>query len=282
MATTFDAAISNMPERPGRSSTALRWSGIGLVSGSWLSAATFGAYILAFYVGAIPAGQLDHWNRTLPGLYDRDNPFAILAIGAHLVTGGILLLLGPVQLIGGLRRRWPSLHRWLGRAYVTAAGIAGLGGLTFILTKGTIGRAPMDAGFGIYGALMLIAAVETWRHARARCFEIHRAWAIRLFALAIGSWLYRMDYGFWSLIADDAGHTKTFSGPFDVFMAFFFYIPNLIVAELFIRGRQGPNRAAVSMSAAIALNFGTFFVGLGTYYFTLYYWGPGIIGAFKG
>ncbi len=96
----------------------------------------------------------------------------------------------------------------------------------------------MNIGFSIYGALTAIAAVATFWHARSKRFEQHRAWAIRLFALVIGSWLYRMDYGFWHLLGHNMGHTPTFDGGFDVVMAFFFYIPNLIVAEAFIRARQ--------------------------------------------
>jgi uncharacterized membrane protein len=198
-------------------------------------------YILAFYVRAIPAGRLEQWNDNLPGLYQSGNLTAVVAISAHFLTGAIILLLGPVQLIAELRRRWPAIHRWLGRIYVLAAGLAGLGGLGFILSKGTLGGGPMNAGFGLYGALMVLAAVEAYRHARARRFEEHRAWAIRLFTLAIGSWLYRMDYGFWLIAAHRLGHTGDFRGPFDIVMSFFFYLPNLALAEsIFAPGECWP------------------------------------------
>jgi hypothetical protein len=260
----------------------LSWSGAGLVAASWASAACFGIYILAFYLGAIPAGHLEQWNGNLAGLYDRGNLAALLAMAAHLATGAIVLLLGPVQLIGAVRNRWPRVHRWLGRIYVGTAGVAGLGGLGFILTKGTIGGAPMNAGFGLYGALMVVAAVQTYRHARARRFEEHRAWAIHLFALGIGSWLYRMDYGFWLLAAHRIGHREDFRGPFDIVMAFFFYVPNLAPAELFLRAPRWPRHLVFRMSAAIALNVATLFVVVGTYYFVRYYWGPGIINGLMG
>jgi len=281
MASMIEETVAR-PSMTGRwSSVGLRWAGIGLVAVSWVSAAFFGAYILAFYAGAIPSHRLEQWNSNLPGLYDSGNPAAFLAMAAHLVTGGTLLLLGPIQLIGALRRRWPPLHRWLGRLYVLAAGLAGFGGLGFILGKGTIGGLPMDVGFGLYGALMVVASTETYRNARARRIEIHRAWAIRLFALAIGSWLYRMDYGFWLLIAKGAGHTHGFDGPFDVVMVFFFYLPNLAIAELFIRARQAPSHDGVRLAATLVLNVATFFVALGTYYFIRFYWGPAIVGAFS-
>jgi hypothetical protein len=93
----------------------------------------------------------------------------------------------------------------------------------------------MNIGFGLYGVLMFISAIATYRYAVVRDLDKHRAWAVRLYTLAIGSWLYRMDYGFWLLLTDGLGHTRTFSGPFDKVMAFFFYIPNLLVVEAFVR-----------------------------------------------
>lgn len=276
------AAIPNNIGPAPWGSTALSWSSAGLVSASWFSAAIFGVYILAFYLGAIPGQHMDRWNTTLPGLYEKGNLMAFVAMSAHLATGGIILLLGPIQLIDGVRRRWPSLHRWLGRIYVFTAGVAGIGGLGFIVSKGTIGGAPMNAGFGLYGILMTVAALETYRHARSRRFEAHRAWAIRLFALAIGSWLYRMDYGFWLIAGHGIGHMSNFHGPFDVVMSFFFYVPNLILAELFIRAQKLPSHPIFRMSTAMILSLATLIVLIGTYYFSRYYWGPGIIGDLSG
>lgn len=260
----------------------LRWSGIGLAGVSWLSAAMFGCYILAFYIAAAWQGHFSGWNGNLPALYAPGHPLSLLAMGGHMAMGGVLLLLGPLQLIGAVRRRWPAFHRWIGRLYVAAAGIAGAGGLIFIAARGTIGGIVMDIGFGLYGALMVWAAWQTYGLARARHLVRHRAWAIRLFALTTGSWLYRMDYGFWEILANGIGHTHDFRGPFDQVMVFFFYIPNLLVAELFIRARVRPRPGALSLSAAALLAACTLFVGVGSYYFTLYYWGPAILHGLEG
>jgi hypothetical protein len=259
------------------SAAALRWAARALVCVVWVSAAIFGLYILAFYAGAVSDGAPDRWNQALPRLYEPHELLATIGIGAHFATGTILLLLGPIQLIGAVRERVPRLHRWTGRLYASAAFITGLGGLAFMARSGTIGGMPMNIGFGLYGALMVLAAVEAVRHARARRFVEHRAWAIRLFALAIGSWLYRMDYGIWRMLADGAGHTRAFDGPFDVVMAFFFYVPNLIVAEAFIRARQFRAGAATRLTAALLLSGATVFLAVGTYYFTAYHWGPSIL-----
>jgi hypothetical protein len=120
------------------------------------------------------------------------------------------------------------------------------------------------------------------RYARARRFDQHRAWAIRLFALSIGSWLYRMDYGFWRIAANGIGHTRSFDGPFDMVMAFFFYIPNLLVAEAFIRTRPMHTRPAMRPTAVVHVSAITIFVAVGTYYFTVYHWGPRILARLVG
>jgi hypothetical protein len=266
---------------PSRWQTAVRWSGAGLVAASWFSAAFFGAYIFAFYIGAILSGRFDTWNQNLSGIYDKNHTAALIAIGAHMVVGAILLLLGPIQLIGRVRSRWPRLHRWLGRVYVACGALAGIGGLGFIAFKGTIGGAAMNAGFGLYGVLMVVSAVQAWRFAVRRQFDRHRVWAVRLFALTIGSWLYRMDYGLWFTATNGLWSHENFRGGFDVFMSFFFYLPNLLVAELYLRGlRLKPSRLLLGASATL-LGLAALVVAVGTYYFVHFYWGPAILAAIK-
>jgi Predicted membrane protein (DUF2306) len=261
----------------GTSAQAFQWAARALTTTCWISAGLFGLYILAFYAAALVDGNLAKWNDSLPRLYESDTPAATAGIGLHFAAGGIILALGCIQFISSIRSRYPAVHRWIGRVYVTAAFLAGVGGLTFIAAKGTIGGTTMDVGFGIYGVLTAAAAVQTYRHARARRLDIHRAWAMRLFALAIGSWLYRMDYGFWFLLADGAGHTKDFSGPFDQVMAFFFYVPNLLVVEALIRAPRSSMPPSARWVATAAFTCATLFLVLGTYFFTKFYWGPAIL-----
>ncbi len=259
------------------SAAAFRWSSLLLVATVWCSAALFGLYILAFYAAALYEGDMQRWNGVLPGLYVRDSVASTSGIGLHFATGGIILVLGSIQLIDKVRERFPALHRWIGRVYILSSLLAAIGGLVFIFLKGTIGGTVMNIGFGLYGVLMFVAAVETLRHALARQMEKHRAWALRLYALAIGSWLYRMDYGFWLMLTDGLGHTRQFSGAFDMVMVFFFYLPNLLVAEAFIRARRFTASPILRLSASVVLLLATVFLMVGTYYFTLYYWGPAIV-----
>lgn len=244
----------------------------------WISTGIFSFYIAAFYGGAILAGTLDKdWNEVLPALYAPDALAAAAMIGMHFIAGAAVLLLGPLQFITSLRTRHPRFHRWTGRVYLVSALLAGVGGLAYLALRGAVGGIVMELGFGLYGVLTVLAAVQAWRHAVARRLDLHRAWAIRLFALGIGSWLYRMYYGIWLKGLDGAGHTGTFDGPFDMTMSFFFYLPNLLVAEYFIRRRSPPVFSAprrVLGQAGIALLVLVLLAA--TWLFAYAYWLPHI------
>lgn len=246
----------------------------------WVSALLFGLFILSFYFVALLKGNQEQWNQVLPDLYETGTPTATVSIGIHFAFGGIILVLGCIQLLPVIRQKYLKLHRWLGRIYVFASLATALGGLVFIFLKGTIGGLIMDIGFTGYGILMFWAAVETIRHAWAGRIDKHRAWGIRLFALAIGSWLYRMDYGFWFLFAGKWGHTDMFTGPFDYFMDFWFYLPNLVVAEIFIRKKALIQSRALIWFSNLALFLTCAFLVLATYYFTKLLWGNAILDLF--
>jgi hypothetical protein len=258
-------------------SKALKWSARALGITVWTSSAIFGLYIIAFYFSALFEGDLERWNKILPRLYETETTTATSGIGLHFLAGGIILMLGSIQLLEAFRQRFPGAHRMLGKIYVLASLLAAAGGLVFIAAKGTVGGTVMNIGFSGYGLLMGWAAIETFRHARARNFLRHRAWAIRLFALAIGSWLYRMDYGFWFILADGLGHTEQFSGAFDQVMAFFFYVPNLLVAEFFIRAGHQRLQLAMQFIGSLVLFASTAFILVGSFFFTTHVWGKAIL-----
>ncbi len=276
MEETVVVPLGKKTGKPDFSARAVRFTGVMLVALVWVSAGLFGLYMLAFYAADWYGNKLENWNNILPGLYQKERPVATIGIGLHFATGGVILVLGSIQLIKSIRVRFPAFHRWVGRLYVAASVVAAVGGLLFILLRGTIGGTVMDVGFGLYGVLMLLAAVQTMRHARAGRVDLHRAWALRLYALAIGSWLFRMEHGFWYALSGHYGHTPQFTGGFDKLMAFFFYLPNLLVAEIFIRTGRRKTSKAFNLLAAFGMLLLVAFLGVGTYIFTKLLWGPAI------
>ena len=174
-------------------------------------------------------------------LYHAGAEFSNLAIYGHMIVGGVLTLLVPLQLLHPVRNSAPALHRIAGYVIAALALLTSVGGLIYILLNGTIGGWPMTVGFGLYGVLLAVSAVQTVRYARARD-PAHRAWALRLVILALGSWLYRVHYGLWYMITGGAYTSPDFSGAFDVAQTVMFYLPYLVLLELWLRwrGRVAP------------------------------------------
>ncbi|MFT4625783.1 MAG: hypothetical protein ACI8PZ_004454 [Myxococcota bacterium] len=241
--------------------------------------ALFAAYILRLYGVAIAVGQDAWWNVVLPNLHVGGRGFGNAAMGVHLLAGAIVCLAGPVQLVRlvpSLQGWAPTIHRWNGRLYVASAGIVGVAGLAFVLMAGTIGGLAMDLGFGLYGALMLTAAAQTWRYGRAADVTAHRTWALRLFVLGASSFLYRVGYGLWALAAGGlVGHTDTWDGPLDVVMDFAFYVVPLVVLELALWAGRSDSRLARGVVAAV-LGVASPVIALGTLLVLLNWWLPAI------
>ncbi|MEL6550569.1 MAG: DUF2306 domain-containing protein [Pseudomonadota bacterium] len=161
---------------------------------------------------------------------------ATVSIYAHMVVGGMLTALAPVQLSGALRHRLRRLHHWNGRLVAALAVLTGLAGLFYIARQGTIGGAWMSAGFALYGGLLVLAAVQTVRFALVRDAR-HAAWAGRLVILALASFFYRVQYTLWVVAVGEVGMEPDFTGPFDRVMVFGFYLPWLAIYELARRWR---------------------------------------------
>lgn len=170
--------------------------------------------------------------------YDAARPFPTLGIFAHMLAGAVISALAPLQLFAPLRSRLPVVHRWSGYLLVSSAVIAASGGLVFILLQGTIGGPMMDIGFSIYGLGVLVTAAATFRHGHARRLDLHRRWALRLFWLAIASWLYRVHYALWVLATGGAGMAPDFTGWFDRLQNFAFFLPYLLGVELYFHLRD--------------------------------------------
>jgi hypothetical protein len=195
---------------------------------------------LPFVLHSLRLGT-DGLRGTLPEpshLFPPVDPLAAGLIGLHMLGGGLLTLLVPVQVLPWLRRRRPALHRGLGRVLAGLAAGTALAGLGYIGLRGTVGGPWMDAAFAGYGLCLLVAAVQAPRAARARDFERHRAWALRFFVLAMGSFFYRLHYGLWHLATGGIASAPDFSGLFDRVTLFAFYLPYLLAVELWLRLRR--------------------------------------------
>lgn len=171
-------------------------------------------------------------------------PVAVqLVFYAHIVFGGLALILGPWQFVHRLRRRHPTLHRTIGWVSTGCIGVASVAALVLstVNTAGMVGF----FGFGTLAVLWAATTLQAVRAARRRDFADHHAWMIRSFALTYAAvtlrlWLIaliflQLPFLSGSDAADVAQHNAYAAVPFLA------WLPNVIVAEWLIRRRRLPS-----------------------------------------
>ena len=115
---------------------------------------------------------------------------APVAFVLHTSFGGLAMLLAPWQLLPGLRRRWPGLHRWGGRLYAGSCLISGIA--AYPVAFGTVAGPVAAAGFAAMATAWLGATALAWQAIRARRVAEHRRWMIRSFALTFSAVTLRL------------------------------------------------------------------------------------------
>ena len=148
-------------------------------------------------------------------------------LDVHVAGAATALLLGPFQFLPQIRRRFPRLHRWCGRVYIVGCLIGGAGGL--VMAFGSTAGPIATAGFGSLAVIWIVTNTQGWRTAAARQFGDHRAWMIRSFALTFGAVTLRLYLPLFPLIG------VSFLDGYRA-VSFLAWVPNLILAELYIRG----------------------------------------------
>ena len=152
-----------------------------------------------------------------------------IALVAHLVGGLTALVLGPWQLNSRLRARAIGRHRWMGRGYVLAVLIGGLGalGLAPLSEEGLV----THVGFGLLAVLWLTATFMAYMRIRAGDPARHRVWMIRSYALTLAAVMLRI----YLPLSQVAG--IPFADAYQV-VAWLCWVPNLVVAEWLVLRRQ--------------------------------------------
>ena len=153
--------------------------------------------------------------------------FLVIPVAAFLHLGGsaVALAVGPFQLNARLRNRFITVHRWMGRSYVTGVLLGGLGALA-LATMAQTGL-PARVGFGLLAVLWLTATGTAYRHIRARNQPLHRRWMIRSYALTFAAVMLRIYLPL----------SQVYGIPFEPAyqtIAWLCWVPNLVVAEWLI------------------------------------------------
>jgi uncharacterized membrane protein len=160
----------------------------------------------------------------------------------HAGFAATALSIGPLQFFAAIRTRRPRWHRWIGTTYVACCLIGGAAGL--LLALGTTEGSVAGAGFGLLAMTWTATTANAWRLARERDFARHRRWMIRSYALTLAAVTLRLYLPLLGVLHVD------FDWGYRA-ISFLCWIPNLIVAELWLRRpefRTNPPIAAPSQT----------------------------------
>jgi uncharacterized membrane protein len=151
----------------------------------------------------------------------------------HVIPGALFMVLGPLQFIGSLRKRYPEVHRWSGRIFLTASTIIGVTGLT-MAAGNTIGGWDEKSAIFLFGSFFLFALGKALWHAMHREFAAHREWMIRGYGIGLAVATIRPIMGIFFATAIARGHTPQ---PQEFFGTAFWigFTLQAIVAEIWIR-----------------------------------------------
>ena len=153
----------------------------------------------------------------------------LLLLQVHASCGALALLTGPWQFWNWLRHTHREWHRWLGRTFLLAVAASSLAGFTlsFYSEEGWA----THSGFGLLAAVWFWTAWMGYSTARTKRFRLHREWMVRSFALALAAVTLRNELPVLLFVAHTSFHTAYIT------VSWFCWIPNLIVAEWWLRRR---------------------------------------------
>ncbi len=145
------------------------------------------------------------------------------AIVGHIVGGMLALLLGPIQFLPAVRRRWPRVHRALGRGYLVGIVVGGVAGLW--MARLAYGGPVAQLGFAALALAWLTTSFQALARIRAGDVAAHRAWMVRSFALTFAAVMLRLELPL--LVAAGLTFEVAYAA-----VAWACWVPSLLIVEL--------------------------------------------------
>src|SRR5215217_2522168 len=158
------------------------------------------------------------------------------ALGVHVLSGILALLIGPLQFVRRLRRRFVRVHRFMCATYVASATALGVSGLILAPTAYT-GQVA-SAGFTVLGLAMLFTTWTALRMILAGRYGEHRRWMIRSFSLIMAGVMLRVWVPIYDALAAAGIAHFSFETAYAA-IAWLCWVPNLLLAIWFTRHPAG-------------------------------------------
>ena len=248
----------------------------------WFVVALVGQFAFAFSIAAFYGltalrGDFQAWNKVLAHGYEAGATMGNAALAGHIIFATVINIAGALQLIPGVRNRFPAFHRWNGRVFVLGAFTQAITGLYLTLSGRRIVGDVTQHVISVLGAvLIMFCAGMALRYAMARDFTTHRRWALRLFLVASASWFFRLGFFLTVVLFGPVGFDPTtFSGPLLTFWSLAQYLLPLGVLELYLFAQDHPG-ALRRMATASVLFVLTLAMGAGIAAVAMAAWVPNV------
>ncbi len=159
----------------------------------------------------------------------------------HIATGTFVLLTGIFQFIKPVIRKWPKVHRQLGKAYVILI-LFLTAPSGFVMAIYANGGVWAQTSFAITASLWWLFTFLAYKYARKKKFQLHVASMYRSYALTLTAVSLRL----YALILPHYIHLH--AAQMYTLIAWLSWVPNLLIAELLIwryklRGSPIPGRS---------------------------------------
>lgn len=178
------------------------------------------AYVIYLFMFVVP--KMLGVTQSVPGM--PMTSFVVLLV--HAVTAVPPLVIGLVAFNPALRRRSMGTHRFLGKLYCYCIWISSVTGI--LLATGNHAGLGAQLGFGTLGLVWLVTTTFAYRTGRAKKIPAHRIWMIRSYATTLAVVTVRPLLWF--------GPAEGFEpAEWTVFISWACWIPNLILAEIYLR-----------------------------------------------
>jgi hypothetical protein len=106
----------------------------------------------------------------------------------HIATGALALILGAAQFCLAYFRRTSALHRWTGRAYVSAVAVSCIASLAVLRNGSVVGTAWVVLLVLLSASALLFTTIG-FIEARRRRWNRHAAWMLRSYmAMMVFAW----------------------------------------------------------------------------------------------
>lgn len=151
-----------------------------------------------------------------------------LAFWIHVATSMLPLMAGFTQFAPSLLRKWPVIHRSMGRIYGGSV-LFVTGPASLVMAFYANGGLTSRLAFVTLAVLWLGTTAIGWRMALRRNWAAHRDWMIRSYALTLSAITLRA----WKYLIVFTFEPR----PMDVYriVAWLGFLPNILLAEWIIR-----------------------------------------------